>query len=120
MAKANLNLVNVQIKEDQQAFEQEIYLHVQNWSMQKDFLQIAEKAKEIAVKRYDITQKRYVLGKVTITDLNIAQQEKDRALVSYLNSLSSFWRDYYILRRLTLYDFIKDEKISFPELTFDE
>ena len=119
MAEADLNLVENDINQEKEAFEQEIYLHTLNWSSQRDFLATAEKAKEIAFKRYEITKKRYVLGKITITDLNIAQEEKDKAVVSYLNSLEKFWIDYYTLRRLTLYDFVADEKITIEDIIFD-
>lgn len=119
MAEADLNLVENDIEQEQQAFEQEIYLHTLNWSSQRDFLATAEKAQEIALKRYEITLKRYVLGKISITDLNIAQQEKDKAIVEYLNSLEKFWVDYYTLRKLTLYDFINDEKLKIADIIFD-
>lgn len=119
MAEADLNLVENNIEQEKQAFEQEIYLHTLNWSSQRDFLATAEKAQEIALKRYEITKKRYVLGKISITDLNIAQSEKDKAVVEYLNSLENFWVDYYTLRRLTLYDFAEDEKITIEEIIFD-
>lgn len=119
MAQADLDLTNNNINQDKQEFEQEIFLHVLNWSNQRDFLLTAEKAKEVAQKRYDISKKRYILGKITITDLNIALQEKDSAVFRYLNSLQKFWQDYYILRRLTLYDFINDEKIEVEDILYD-
>lgn len=119
MAEADLDLTDTNIKQEKQAFEQEIYLHTLNWSSQRDFLTTAEKAKEVALKRYEITKKRYVLGKITITDLNLAQQEMDKAILDYLNSLEKFWSDYYLLRRLTLFDFIADQKITVDELVFD-
>ncbi|PCE66784.1 TolC family protein [Sediminicola luteus] len=119
MAEANLELTDTEIEQDKQAFEQEIYLHTLNWSNQREFLQTAQKAKEVALKRYEISMKRYVLGKISITDLNLAQQEKDRAIIDYLNSLEKFWSDYYLLRRLTLYDFVADQKISVAQLVFE-
>ncbi|WP_308992314.1 TolC family protein [Mariniflexile litorale] len=119
MAEADLDLTNNNIDQEKLAFEQEIYLHVLNWSSQRDFLATAEKAKEIAIKRYDISQKRYVLDKITITDLNIALQEKDKAVLQYLNSLEKFWQDYYVLRQLTLYDFINNKKLEVDNILFD-
>lgn len=119
MAEANLDLVNNNIEQNKQAFEQEIYLHVLNWSSQRDFLATAEKAKEIATKSYEISKKRYVLGKITITDLNIALQKKDDAVLKYLNSLEQFWIDYYTLRQLTLFDFINNKKIEVEDILYD-
>ena len=119
MAEADLSLIENNIEQEKQAFEQEIYLHTLNWSNQREFLATAEKAKEIALKRYEISKKRYVLGKITITDMNIAQEEMNKAVVDYLNSLEKFWMDYYTLRRLTLYDFRVDEKITVADIIFD-
>ena len=119
LVEANKDLVNTNVEQDEQEFEQEIYLHTLNWQNQRSFLEIAKKAQEIALKRYEITKKRFILGKITITDLNIALQEKDRAALTYLNSLEKFWTDYYTLRRLTLYDFIKNEKIEVTDLIYD-
>ncbi|WOD43798.1 TolC family protein [Hwangdonia lutea] len=119
MAEANLDLTNNNINQDKQEFEQEIYLHVLNWSNQRDFLFTAEKAKEISMKRYEISKKRYVLNKVDITNLNIALEERDKAVLQYLNSLEKFWRDYYILRQLTLFDFINNKKIEVEDVLYD-
>ena len=119
MGEADLGLVETNIEQEQQAFEQEIYLHILNWSSKRDFLATSEKAKEIAIKRYQITKERYILGKITITDLNLAQQEKDKAELEYLNSLQNFWTDYYTLRKLTLYDFINDKKIEAENIIID-
>ena len=105
--------------EFEQEFEQEIYLHTLNWQNQRNFLKTAKKAQEIAIRRYDITKKRFILGKITITDLNLALQEKDRSVLQYLNSLEKFWTDYYTLRRLTLYDFIENKKIEVADLIYD-
>ena len=119
LVEANKDLVNTNIEIEEQEFEQEIYLHVLNWQNQRNFLKTAKKAQEIALKRYEIAKKRFVLGKINITDLNIALQEQDRSVLQYLNSLEKFWTDYYILRRLTLYDFIKNEKIKVADIIYD-
>jgi outer membrane protein TolC len=119
LVEANKDLVNTNIEQDEQEFEQEIYLHVLNWQNQRNFLETAQKAQEIAIKRYDITKKRFVLGKITITDLNLALQEKDRSVLQYLNSLEKFWVDYYTLRRLTLYDFIENKKIEVNDIIYN-
>jgi len=68
-------------------------------------IEITKKADEVAQERYVVAQNRYLIGKIDITNLNIALNEKDTAKRSYLEALKSFWTAYYDLRRLTLYDF---------------
>jgi len=119
MAKANLDLLITNLNQENIAFEQEIYLHTLNWANQRGFLNTTEKAQEIGIKRYEIAKKRYILGKISITDLNLAQEEKDRSVVVYLNSLQKFWMDYYTLRRLTLYDFIQNKKIETRDIIYN-
>jgi outer membrane protein TolC len=68
-------------------------------------LALSAKADTVAAKRFDVAKNRYVIGKIGIGDLYIAQSEKDAALQSYVQALRSYWQAYYRLRRITLYDF---------------
>ena len=117
-AKANAELISVQVEQDEIAFEQEIYLQVMSFNMQKERLRIAAKADTIAQKRYEVTKNRYYIGKISITDLNIAQNEKDAARGSYLRELRTFWRSYFTIRRLTHWDFERNALISYEEPDF--
>jgi len=62
-------------------------------------------ADSVAGKRFDVAYNRYVIGKISVSDLYIAQQEKDAALVQFVSGLGAYWLAYYQLRRVTLYDF---------------
>lgn len=66
---------------------------------------IAAKADTVAEKRFDVAKNRYVIGKIAISDLYIAQNEKDQAVLSYVQALRQYWTAYYHLRRVTLFDF---------------
>lgn len=117
-AKANKDLVEVNVSQDEVNFEQEIFLQVMNFNMQQDQLIISARADTVAQKRYEVTKARYLTGKISITDLNLAQNEKDNARLSFINSLREYWRSYYILRRLTLYDFVYQRKVDYDEGEF--
>ena len=75
----------------------------------------SQKADEIADKRYEIAKNRYLIGKISITDLNLALRDKDDAKEAYINSLRSFWSSYYSIRFLTLYDFENNVTLYEPE-----
>ena len=105
MAESNQEIVRTTVEQDQIDFDQEVFLRVARFNMQYDQVKIAAKADTVAQKGYDITKARYLIGKISITDLNIAQTEADNSKSNYINSLYVYWRSYYDLRRLTLYDF---------------
>ena len=74
-------------------------------------LVIASKADTVAQKRFDVAYNRYVIGKIAIDNLYLAQSEKDQALQGYAQALRAYWVAYYQLRKLTLYDFERSAPI---------
>ena len=51
-----------------------------------------------------------MIGKIDLTDLNIAQNERDAAHRNFVESMRNYWQTYFGLRRATLYDF-KEKKL---------
>jgi outer membrane protein TolC len=111
MAQSNQEIVRTTVDQEQLDFNQEIFLKVARFNMQFEQVNISARADTVAQKGYDITKARYLIGKISITDLNIAQSEADNSKMNYINTLAIYWRNYYDLRRLTLYDFEKDSQI---------
>jgi outer membrane protein TolC len=74
-------------------------------------LAIAAKADTVGAKRFEVARNRYSIGRIDISNLFIAQGEKDQALQGYVDALRGYWSSYYQLRRLTLYDFVVGEPI---------
>jgi outer membrane protein len=112
-AQANKELIETNIEQAEQNFDQEIYLLVKQFNMYRQKLVISAKSDTIAQKRYDITVKRYMIGKISIVDLNIALQEKDQAKLGNIRALETFWNTYFELRRKTLYDFEQNAPIKY-------
>ena len=118
MAESNLDLVATTIEQDRIDFEQNVVINVRQFNMQEKQLKIAAKSDTVAQKRFDVTQKRYRIGKVNdVLELNNAQIDNDNAKMGYYRTLMDFWKSYYELRRLTLYDFQRDMPI---QVNFDE
>lgn len=68
-------------------------------------LELAAKGDTVAGKRFEVALNRYVIGRIAIDNLYVAQAEKDGALAQFVQSLRGYWQAYYRLRRLTLFDF---------------
>ena len=92
--------------------EQEAHFAALQLSLAERQLAIAAKADTVGSKRFDVAKNRYVIGKIGISDLYIAQSEKDAALLAYVRALRGYWVAYYRLRRLTLYDFAEGRPIA--------
>jgi outer membrane protein len=117
MAESNRELINTNVHQALLDFDQEIFLRVMEFNMLERQLLIASKADTIAEKRYEVSRQRYLIGRIDILELNIALTEKDRAKQSYLAALRNYWRGFYEMRSLTLFDFQRNEPIM---LDFDE
>lgn len=77
----------------------------------------------VATKSYQLSQEQFILlshkfnsGKVSAYELASAQQEQYNAMQKYYNSIQNVWNTFCILRKTTLYDFIK--QIELKELFF--
>lgn len=74
-------------------------------------LATAAKADSVGSKRFEVARNRYTIGRIDISNLYIAQVEKDQALENYVLALRGYWDAFYRIRRLTLYDFVNGAPI---------
>lgn len=112
--ESNLELEQTSVEQEIIDFEQDIFLTVMQFNMQKNQLLIAAKADTVAQKRYDVTQKRYMIGQVNdVLELNKAQIDNDNARMGYYSALRTYWLNYYQLRKITLYDFLDSKMLIF-------
>ncbi|MDZ7683557.1 MAG: TolC family protein [Fodinibius sp.] len=94
-------------------FVQQVEYTVSQFLQLRGQVQLAAKADTIAQRRYEVAQNRYLIGKIDITNLFIAQNEKDSARQAYIRALRTFWTGWYDLRQLTLYNFRENQPISY-------
>ena len=111
IAKSNFELVNLNTKLDQVNFENEVTIAVQQFELVKENVVLAKRSYEASQKRYDLTRKRYVIGKVDVTQLNLADREQESQRQAYIQSINQFWSAYFEIRSLTLYDFIEGKSL---------
>jgi outer membrane protein TolC len=112
MAESNEELIKTSVEQDRTDFEQEVFLKVMQFNMQERQLDIAAKSDTVARKRFEVTKQRYMIGTIDITELNIAQNDKDNNRKAFIASLQNYWSNYYEIRLLTLFDFQKNKRIT--------
>jgi outer membrane protein len=114
IAESRQQVTELRVEHERKSFEHELFRQIQVYRLNKSQLEIAARADTVAQKRFEITRQRYMIGKISITDLNLAMTEQETARRRYVEALRSFWTGYYNLRRATMYDFENQRELTLP------
>ncbi|WP_114781726.1 TolC family protein [Botryobacter ruber] len=112
VAELNQQLVEYTINQEETNFEQAVVTQVHRYNTLRSRIKTTAEADTIAAERYEIARNTFLIGRISITELNIALSEKDQARRAYITSLSEFWSAYYNLRQLTLFDIEQQQPIG--------
>lgn len=112
MAINTLNVTRISIQQREESLEQDVVMTVNDFNVQRDLISSAEEALELAVMAYEATRERFIIGKADLNSLTLALNRQDNALRNHLSALKNYWLSYYKLRKLTLFDFLKQEELG--------
>jgi outer membrane protein TolC len=112
MAQSSLELSQVQVAQSRADFQQNLSLDVEQFNMQKNQVAIAAKSDTVAMRMYEVTKQRFMIGKIAILDLNNADTRKDQNRRAYIQSLQNYWNYFYNIRGLALYDFVNKKPLE--------
>ena len=112
--KAELKLADISltIEQEKLSFKRQVDNTVNQYNIQSTQLQVVQKTIELSQKRYEMSKERYLGGKIGFLDYSVAQNEKDRSQIDYIQTLQKTWTKYYEIRKLTLFDFIENKQIE--------
>ncbi|SMO81225.1 Outer membrane protein TolC [Saccharicrinis carchari] len=105
MARSNKEVTEAEVRQAKIDFEQNVFLQVMEFNMQEEQVKISAKADTIAQLGYEVTKQRFLIDKVDVIKLNSARNSVDAAKRSYIQSLQTYWTNYFNIRRITLFDF---------------
>jgi outer membrane protein TolC len=106
-ARADLDRVTSNSEVTREQVTQEAHFAALQLAQSRRQLLLSAKADTVARKRFEVAYNRYVIGRIAIDNLVVAQNDKDQALLAYVQALRGYWNAHYRLRKLTLYDFEK-------------
>ena len=105
--KAQMMLLQQQKAE----FEQELIISISEFNIQKDVVASSREAMDLASEVYETKLRRYLIGESSVNDLIQQADRKDNALMSYYDALEKYWRSFYQIRLVTLYDFVENRNL---------
>jgi len=111
MAKSDRDVTEASVRQQRIDLEQDVIIQVMEFNVQDDQVLISAKADTVAQMGYDVTKQRFMIDKVDVIKLNSARNSLDQARRNYVNTLEQYWRGYFNIRKLTLYDFEKNRSL---------
>lgn len=112
VTESNRETVRSRLRQEQQTFDQNLYILVEGLNNQAKQLRIAEESDSIAARRYETNIATFMAGSISTLELNDAQQAKDEARRERISRLYTYWYDFYRLRSITLWDFVRNTNIE--------
>jgi outer membrane protein TolC len=110
-AIADQKRTEVSVEQQKYDLEQEVLYQAAHLNLLRKQVVVAAKSDTIAQRRFDVAKDRYLIGKIDIPNLFLAQSEKDNARRANTQTLWDYWTTYFRVRRLTLYDFETKESL---------
>lgn len=104
--------LEVTMERERRDFESNLRLQVKEFMLIYTEIAMAAKNDTIATRRFEVAKNRYMIGKIDISDMRAAQQEKERAQSKYLETLRRFWTTFFDLRGQVLFDWEKKMPIK--------
>lgn len=111
LARSQQEIVENQLKQESMNFEQNVMTIVRQYQEQTRLTDIARLADTVSQQRYKTAFETFLMGKISVLDINSAQTERDNAKRNYISQLYSSWLYFYTLRQITLFDFERKENI---------
>lgn len=112
MAQSSLELTQVQAQQAIVDFQQNLALDVEQFNLQKNQVSIAAKSDTVAMRMFEVTKQRFLIGKIAILDLNNADTKKDQNRRAYVQALQNYWNYFYNMRSYALYDFLNRKPLG--------
>jgi outer membrane protein TolC len=112
MAKNNYEVKRLTVEQAFIDFRQRVIMAVTDFNMQLDIIKSAGETRAAAAEAYAMTKQRFMIGKADVYSLGLALSRQDEATLNYLEALRSYWKYYYNLRQLTLYDFVNGKALA--------
>jgi len=111
IADVKLESAKFAIEQNNKSLEQEILTTINDIYSYSSMIITSEEILHLAQSAYEITKRRFLIGKADTNSLTLALSRKIEAMRNYLSVLKNYWVAYYKMRRLTLYDFERKQPI---------
>jgi outer membrane protein TolC len=112
LARSREEVIRTQVEQSMTQYKQDVLIKVMQFNKLNDQCNISLQADSIAKLSFDIANERFRNGTITVIELNSAQNDMTSAASRYIADLGNYWKNYYNIRKLSLYDYLTDKGVS--------
>lgn len=112
IARNTLNVAEIAARQQELSIDQDVIMTVNDFATQQRLVSSAIEVLDLADMAYSQTRQRFIIGKADINSLTLAHNRQQEASKNYIYSLQNYWLSYYKIRKLTLFDFERQQPIS--------
>lgn len=112
MAVKNREVTRAEIQQAKLDFHKQVMLKALDYNNQTKIVNKRLQADSLSQVSYNLRQKQFLEGNIDVLRLTSSQQAWKQARLKYINSLHNYWKYYYQLQELTLYNFQKETSLE--------
>ncbi len=112
LAKSREEVVKAQVEQSMTQYKQDVLIKVMQFNKLNEQCNISLQADSIAKLSFEIANERFKNGSITVIELNTAQNDMKSAASRYVADIGNFWKNYYTIRKLSLYDYLEKQEID--------
>jgi outer membrane protein len=112
LAQSREDVVRTQVDQSISQYRQDLLIKVLEFNKLNDKYNISLAADSIAKLRYDMAIEAFNNGNLDILRLNSAQADFDNSAARYISEIGNFWKSYYTIRKLSLYDYLRGREVT--------
>lgn len=102
----------IEMEESEATFSNELKEKVSAYNYEVKLFFLSKQSYRLAQEQYEILSKKFQYNKISIYEISSVQTELYDAMKRYYTSMQAVWNQFFILREITLYDFIQQRELT--------
>ena len=102
----------IEMEESEATFSNELKEKVSAYNYEVKLFFLSKQSYRLAQEQYEILSKKFQYSKISIYEISSVQTELYEAMKRYYTSMQAVWNQFFILREITLYDFIQQRELT--------
>ncbi len=111
IAKNNYRNTMVELEEAEMGYANDLLDKVNSYNHGVKLYFLSKHSYQLAQEQYELLSAKFRLGKVSIYEITSVQKDLYEAMKRYYSSIQTVWYQFYMLRKITLYDFVLQREL---------